>query len=1197
MPIVISGERPPRLRIDRDRIPVSGGNGARIETVTIMNEGGGVLRGTVISDVHWITIPSLKIDTPFVFPLRIEISPEKVPLGTPARGMVTLVTNGGSAKIIVEFTHHPQPTPKLSLDDRTIQFCNLRRGEKIQFDLTVRNTGKGILNGTIESESDWVEVKIKSIWTRDVQVIPVIIHTATAPQVRQPVGKVRIRSTGGDQDITIPIHFRGKDGPRLRIDPPRIRCTWEKRGTIENVILIHNEGEGLLRGTIPSPVPWLKFIPSIFPVEKSTKILLKIDTRKLPGEGTLSIPVPIITNAGRDTLIVEVTAAKRTMVVTPARRARPARYQYRSRLIAYGLSGESYILISTGRSGGEGEIYHISGIPGRCAKIFHPHRRTGEIEEKLRVMVTHPPPVDLLNNLTWPLGLLTDLPGGGKVIGYLMRLLPDNDFKPAHLWYDEPGPRSKTGMARRLSLAHTLSRIVSGVHNSGHTIGDLRENNLLINNAGELILIDTDSFQIKSQTDRRTFWSRVGTGEYLPPEHLDGSFAEDGCDRRYGDHFALAVLIFRFLMDGVHPFQAKGPLVRDAPATTDKILLGYYAYESRLAGISPPDYAPPYDSVPAGVRSLFREAFVSGHLHPADRPDASRWEVTLRSLIPEHEQSNVARTIRKEYSQNPPEKPGKKEGLTDGSGDQIIIGERLFRITAGSIFRSSRENMQILLPDHGSRMPEPEEIIPLPASLPNSLIMPLDLVFRDRTKPVGWIIPAFDPARYLPWHMIADPESRKNTGRTGFSFRHRVACSRNLAAALISARLLEIPAFDLSDRSVFVSPDSSVRILCIPKISEGKSTDDQSTNISPLSILIFRMLMDGYHPFHATGSWVKGYRSPERRMKAGLYPWEYSGPRLSPPPGAPGIERIPGQIRDLFREEFTRKRSEEPGGEDEHPPSGPDIWFDIIDQIFSFLFQCTKNPDHWYLPGEGSCPWCRTKISATNSLQKEIIAILPRPGLALPCLATPFIAGYLQIPRRFRRRIPAIVSATRWITIPLSSEQVYYQLLPRPQLIPILPPVQKGGILLVRWQRQWLVCIPKRPANMPEPQCMDQKENVPVPNLFNDAVLRFRDEISLIDEMIWISTTDRLRGEGIGVQKQVKGTSSRRSYPRKKPVDIMLMPIDLPWYDESLSEEDITDPVPREVKKIARKKGTGKGIRGKLQSMLRDFLEPVSDDI
>ena len=113
---------------------------------------------------------------------------------------------------------------------------------------------------------------------------------------------------------------------------------------------------------------------------------------------------------------------------------------------------------------------------------------------------------------------------------------------------------------------------------------------------------------------------------YLPPEHLDGSFAESGCDRRYGDHFALAVLIFRFMMDGVHPFQAKGPLVRDAPATTDKILLGHFAFESRINGISPPDYAPPYSSLPSPVRTLFRETFVSGLRSPQIRPGAEKWE-------------------------------------------------------------------------------------------------------------------------------------------------------------------------------------------------------------------------------------------------------------------------------------------------------------------------------------------------------------------------------------------------------------------------------------------------------------------------------------------------------------------------------------------------------------------------------------------
>ena len=224
----------------------------------------------------------------------------------------------------------------------------------------IRNSGNGVLSGTIESGSDWIEVKNRTIWTRTLQAVPIIIHTASAPHVSQPVGRIRIRSTGGSQEVLISLHFRTGAVPRLRLDPPQIRCVSSKRGIIEENLTIHNDGEGVLRGTIPSPVPWIKIIPSIFPVEKKTRIRVSIDTRDL-SEGTTSIPVPVITNAGRSTLTVEVAVGKKIPAVQPPRRSRVSSHsEYHRRLIAYDQTGKTYTLISSGRSGGEGEIFFRS---------------------------------------------------------------------------------------------------------------------------------------------------------------------------------------------------------------------------------------------------------------------------------------------------------------------------------------------------------------------------------------------------------------------------------------------------------------------------------------------------------------------------------------------------------------------------------------------------------------------------------------------------------------------------------------------------------------------------------------------------------------------------------------------------------------------------------------------------------------------
>ena len=72
-----------------------------------------------------------------------------------------------------------------------------------------------------------------------------------------------------------------------------------------------------------------------------------------------------------------------------------------------GLTGTRYQLDgSRMNTGGEGDIYRvIEGGGNRVAKIYHelPSR---ELEEKLAIMVKHPPDDSVLNQAAWPLDLL-----------------------------------------------------------------------------------------------------------------------------------------------------------------------------------------------------------------------------------------------------------------------------------------------------------------------------------------------------------------------------------------------------------------------------------------------------------------------------------------------------------------------------------------------------------------------------------------------------------------------------------------------------------------------------------------------------------------------------------------------------------------------------------------------------------------------
>ena len=475
-------------------------------------------------------------------------------------------------------------------------------------------------------------------------------------------------------------------------------------------------------------------------------------------------------------------------------------------------------------------------------------------------------------------------------------------------------------------------------------------------------------------------------------------------------------------MNGVHPFQAKGPLVRDAPATSDKILLGHFAFESRLFGIEPPDYAPPYARVPAPVKNLFVKPSSSATdpqkfvLMQGDGCRCSVLSSRQRQAQEEDCSTSCAEAKRPEY---------RSRVLIDSEGSEVVPKRLLYWVGDGMVYETTDKGVLLYL----LNAPLPRSSHPSltgTQGIPPSVIIATRPVTRGESLHAGWIICWIDRGRYLPWHMVSDRESRKDLKGAAFSFRHRVACCRNFISALLSINRLNLQMPVVSARSVYVGPDASVRVLSLPKTTNEQGERPEEIVCSP-AILIFQMLMEGYHPYHGTGSRVKGYGSPERRMKAGMFPWIGSDPALTPPRGAPLFDILPARIRELFEEEFCEKNQDL----SLFNPEALVRWFEIFDQILGSLVCCTRDPDHWFIPGLSGCPWCnRSGRSGDATIRAEPL-LLPAPKMQILLLRTTRIAGLLAIPGRCVRRDRVIrMSEPRWGVIPLPPERIIRTLLP-----------------------------------------------------------------------------------------------------------------------------------------------------------------------
>lgn len=189
--------------------------------------------------------------------------------------------------------------------------------------------------------------------------------------------------------------------------------------------------------------------------------------------------------------------------------------------------------------GGEGRILLLSELPGMVAKVYF-DRQQAITPQQLSAL-------SVLNDTVFvkPKELLYDKPGG-TVVGFTMPLLPAG-FEPLNAFFSEPYCR-KNGVtyARKLHIAAQIAQAMDHAHNHGLVIGDLSALNILVNQQGEVKLIDVDSYETSAKPHSGILLNEIRDYYY------------GGGVSRQTDYFALAVLIFQ-LLTYAHPYKGTHP--------------------------------------------------------------------------------------------------------------------------------------------------------------------------------------------------------------------------------------------------------------------------------------------------------------------------------------------------------------------------------------------------------------------------------------------------------------------------------------------------------------------------------------------------------------------------------------------------------------------------------------------------------------
>jgi DNA-binding helix-hairpin-helix protein with protein kinase domain len=288
---------------------------------------------------------------------------------------------------------------------------------------------------------------------------------------------------------------------------------------------------------------------------------------------------------------------------------------------------------------GEGIIYKTSKS-GLLAKIYH--KITSERIEKLRIMINNQPVDPTLNSqkhisIAWPKYLLLD--SNNNPLGFLMP-----EIKDAQTLINVYNPRLRAKKASGFNWVYlhvtalNIAYIVHALHTKNYVIGDIKEQNLLVNSRGLVSIIDTDSFQIRDPATGKIYRGHVGSAEYTPPEMFNVDFSK--VDRsELHDRFGLSIIIWQLLFAN-HPFSGQWMGSGNQPNIDKLIYQGDWIY-GKSSNLRPAKFSIPLKVVHPEIERLFHKCFDDGCHQPYSRPSAFEWKESLEAAISDLVQCKV----------------------------------------------------------------------------------------------------------------------------------------------------------------------------------------------------------------------------------------------------------------------------------------------------------------------------------------------------------------------------------------------------------------------------------------------------------------------------------------------------------------------------------------------------------------------------
>lgn len=181
----------------------------------------------------------------------------------------------------------------------------------------------------------------------------------------------------------------------------------------------------------------------------------------------------------------------------------------------------------------------------------------------------------------------------------------------------------ETALSFRIhTMARNLALAIAELHTLGHHFVDLKPANIKVYRDTHFIcLLDCDGFSIQGHNKR--FPATLLTSEYIAPEALKLNSPPQSLGETQ-DQFALAVIFFQLMNNGIHPFQGIPLANINVQATDDYVKADLYSHGINKNPRIKPRPQSVHECFDIETRQMFDKAFTA---HPRSRPTAREWQL------------------------------------------------------------------------------------------------------------------------------------------------------------------------------------------------------------------------------------------------------------------------------------------------------------------------------------------------------------------------------------------------------------------------------------------------------------------------------------------------------------------------------------------------------------------------------------------